>query len=239
MSFVQKKLITKIDNNQSWYRANKIRSFAGCILTFVLILVVFSSKLSGISTALGVAGAGVAFALQEVIASFAGWLAIMFGNFFRTGDRVQLGGIKGDVMDIGVLRTTIIETGQWDEITVPIQYGSNYELTTKILNEAGKEVVGDLTTDSKADWNHLQQMYRLKDAQTEPMVSLMANDNWVQFTLRYVVPFKRRRATKTDLFMAILKRVENTNGAVKFASATFQLVDSPDFKVNLNKESNF
>ena len=239
MSFVQKKLITKIDNNQSWYRANKIRSFAGCILTFVLILVVFSSKLSGISTALGVAGAGVAFALQEVIASFAGWLAIMFGNFFRTGDRVQLGGIKGDVMDIGVLRTTIIETGQWDEITVPIQYGSNYELTTKILNEAGKEVVGDLTTDSKADWNHLQQMYRLEDAQTEPMVSLMANDNWVQFTLRYVVPFKRRRATKTDLFMAILKRVENTNGAVKFASATFQLVDSPDFKVNLNKESNF
>ena len=235
MSFVQKKLITKIDNNQSWYRANKIRSFAGCILTFVLILVVFSSKLSGISTALGVAGAGVAFALQEVIASFAGWLAIMFGNFFRTGDRVQLGGIKGDVMDIGVLRTTIIETGQWDEITVPIQYGSNYELTTKILNEAGKEVVGDLTTDSKADWNHLQQMYRLEDAQTEPMVSLMANDNWVQFTLRYVVPFKRRRATKTDLFMAILKRVENTNGAVKFASATFQLVDSPDFKVNLNK----
>lgn len=235
MSFVQKKLITKIDNNQSWYRANKIRSFAGCILTFVLILVVFSSKLSGISTALGVAGAGVAFALQEVIASFAGWLAIMFGNFFRTGDRVQLGGIKGDVMDIGVLRTTIIETGQWDEITVPIQYGSNYELTTKILNEAGKEVVGDLTTDSKADWNHLQQMYRLEDAQTEPMVSLVANDNWVQFTLRYVVPFKRRRATKTDLFMAILKRVENTNGAVKFASATFQLVDSPDFKVNLNK----
>ena len=235
MSFVQKKLITKIDNNQSWYRANKIRSFAGCILTFVLILVVFSSKLSGISTALGVAGAGVAFALQEVIASFAGWLAIMFGNFFRTGDRVQLGGIKGDVMDIGVLRTTIIETGQWDEITVPIQYGSDYELTTKILNEAGKEVVGDLTTDSKADWNHLQQMYRLEDAQTEPMVSLMANDNWVQFTLRYVVPFKRRRATKTDLFMAILKRVENTNGAVKFASATFQLVDSPDFKVNLNK----
>ena len=269
MSFVQKKLIAKIDNNQSRYRANKIRSFAGYILTFVLILVVFSSKLSGISTALGVAGAGVAFALQEVIASLPGWLAIMFGNFFRTGDRVQLGGIKGDVMDIGVLRTTIMETGQWvdgdlyngrivmiansyvfkepvfnysgdfpflwDEITVPIQYGSDYELTTKILNEAGKEVVGDLTTDSKADWNHLQQMYRLEDAQTEPMVSLMANDNWVQFTLRYVVPFKRRRATKTDLFMAILKRVENTNGAVKFASATFQLVDSPDFKVNLNK----
>jgi small-conductance mechanosensitive channel len=34
-------------------------------------------------------------------------------RFYNTGDRVQLGGIKGDVMDIGVLRTTIMETGQW------------------------------------------------------------------------------------------------------------------------------
>ncbi|MBP2284691.1 small-conductance mechanosensitive channel [Flavobacterium sp. CG_23.5] len=62
---------------------------------------------------MGVAGAGIAFALQEVIASFVGWLAILFGNFYNTGDRVQLGGIKGDVMDIGVFRTTIMAIGQW------------------------------------------------------------------------------------------------------------------------------
>ena len=270
IKFIQKRFILKIDDNQNRYRAGKIGSFAGYILTFILILFIFSSKLSGLSTAFGVAGAGVAFALQEVIASFAGWLAIMFGSFFRTGDRVQLGGIKGDVMDIGVLRTTIMEVGEWvdgdlyngrivmiansyvfkepvfnysgdfpflwDEIKIPIQYGSDYELTTSILNEIGKEIVGDLSADSHANWNHLQRTYRLEDAQTEPMVSLVANDNWVEFTLRYVVPFKRRRATKTALFMSILKRLEATNGAVKFASATFQLVDSPDFKVNLNKQ---
>lgn len=268
--FIQKKFLLKIHDNSNRYRANKIGSFAGYILTFILILFIFSSKLGGLSTAIGVAGAGVAFALQEVIASFAGWLAIMFGNFFRTGDRVQLGGITGDVMDIGVLRTTIMETGQWvngdlyngrivmiansyvfkepvfnysgdfpflwDEITIPIQYGSDYDLATQILNEIGKDVLGELPTDSKTDWNHLQQTYRLEDAQTEPMVSLVANDNWVEFTLRYVVPFKKRRVTKTALFTAVLKRMEATNGAVKFASATFQLVDSPDFKVNLKKE---
>jgi len=110
VQFIQKKFLVKIHDNQNRYRATKMGSFAGYILTFILILFIFSSKLSGISTALGVAGAGVAFALQEVIASFAGWLAIMFGNFFRTRDRVQLGGIKGDVMDIGLLRTTIMET---------------------------------------------------------------------------------------------------------------------------------
>lgn len=270
IQFIQKKFLVKIPDNQNRYRASKIGSFAGYLLTFILILFIFSSKLSGISTALGVAGAGVAFALQEVIASFAGWLAIMFGGFFRTGDRVQLGGIKGDVMDIGVLRTTIMETGQWvdgdlyngrivmiansyvfkepvfnysgdfpflwDEIKIPVQYGSDYDLATKILNEIGNEHLGQLPKESHDNWVHLQRTYRLEDAQTEPMVSLIANDNWVEFTLRYVVPFKKRRVTKTILFTSILKRIEATNGVVKFASATFQLVDSPDFKVNLKKQ---
>src|SRR5690606_5854844 len=70
-------------------------------------------RLGGLTVALGVAGAGIAFALQEVITSVAGWMATIFGNFYKTGDRVQLGGIKGDVIDIGVLRTTIMETGEW------------------------------------------------------------------------------------------------------------------------------
>ncbi|WP_218079846.1 mechanosensitive ion channel domain-containing protein [Anthocerotibacter panamensis] len=42
----------------------------------------------------------IAFALQEVIASFAGWIAVSFGNFYKPGDRIQLGGIRGDVIDI-------------------------------------------------------------------------------------------------------------------------------------------
>ena len=84
-------------------------------------------------------------------------------------------------------------------------------------------------------WHQLQNKYRLEDAQTEPMVSLIANDNWVEFTLRYIVNYKRRRATKTELFTRILNEIEATNGEIKFASATFQLVEAPDFKVNINK----
>ena len=204
------------------------------------------------------------FALQEVIASFAGWLGIIFGGFYKIGDRVQLGGIKGDVMDIGVLRTTMMETGQWvdgdlyngrivlvansfvfkepvfnysgdfpflwDEIKIPIQYGSNYEKTTEILEKVGKEIAGDLTIQSKKEWVIMQHKYRLEDAQTESMVSLIANDNWVEFTLRYVVGYRKRRATKTALFTHILKEIEATNGEIKFASATFQMVDSPGFE---------
>ncbi|PIR13142.1 MAG: transporter [Flavobacteriales bacterium CG11_big_fil_rev_8_21_14_0_20_35_7] len=267
MKAIQKNLFSKLKDNDNRYRAKKIGSFIGYVLTIILITIVYSDKLGGLTVAFGVAGAGIAFALQEVIASFAGWLAIMFGEFYKTGDRVQLGGIKGDVMDIGVLRTTIMETGQWvdgdlyngrivlvansfvfkepvfnysgdfpflwDEIKIPIQYGSNYDKAKAILLEIGEDITGVLTQHSKEKWNELQNKYRLENAQTEPMVSLVANDNWVEFTLRYVVDFKQRRSTKNELFTHILKAIEATNGEIKFASATFQLVEVPKIKVEI------
>ncbi|HEY4618057.1 MAG TPA: mechanosensitive ion channel family protein [Flavobacterium sp.] len=266
---VQKNLFSRIKDNENRYKAKKISTFVGYAATVIFLTVVFSEKLGGLTVALGVAGAGIAFALQEVIASFAGWLAIMFGGFYNTGDRVQLGGIRGDVMDIGVLRTTIMETGQWvdgdlyngrivliansyvfkepvfnysgdfpflwDEIKIPIQYGSNYDLAKEIILKVGIEVAGDLSVTSKEKWKSLQFKYRLEDAQTEPMISLVANDNWAEYTLRYVVDYKRRRITKTALFSKILTQIEATDGQVKMASATFQLVQAPDFNVNIKK----
>ncbi len=94
---IQKNIFSKIRDTSNRYKANKFGTFIGYVLTIVLLTVIYSHKLGGFTVALGVAGAGIAFALQEVIASFAGWLAIMFGGFYKTGDRVQLGGIKGDV----------------------------------------------------------------------------------------------------------------------------------------------
>jgi small-conductance mechanosensitive channel len=95
------------------YRAKKMVSVLGYFIGLLIIAMIFSDSLGKMAVVLGVAGAGIAFALQEVIASLAGWVAISFGNFYKTGDRVQLGGIKGDVIDIGMLRTTMMEIGQW------------------------------------------------------------------------------------------------------------------------------
>lgn len=265
---IQRRVLPKIKDNDNRYRARKFSSFIGFLITLLLITIVYSDKLGGLTVAFGVAGAGVAFALQEIIVSFAGWLAIMFGGFYKTGDRVQLGGIKGDVMDIGVLRTTIMEIGQWvdgdlyngrivlvansfvfkepvynysgefpflwDEIKIPIQYGSNYAKAKEIILSIAKKVVTDLPEKTKKQWEHLQQKYRLENAQTEPMVSIVANDNWVEYTLRYIVDYRKRRITKTELFDRILAEIESTGGEIKFASATFQLVEAPEIKVKIS-----
>jgi small-conductance mechanosensitive channel len=63
--------------------------------------------------ALGLIGAGVAVALQDVLASIAGAFSIGFSKLYAVGDRVQIGDTRGDVIDIGLLRTTLLETGDW------------------------------------------------------------------------------------------------------------------------------
>jgi len=79
-----------------------------------------------------------------------------------------------------------------------------------------KEVAGDLSEKSKMEWNALENKYRLEGTQTEPMVSLIINNNWVEYTLRYVVNYKKRRVTKTELFTRILQEISDTRNSVRF-----------------------
>jgi small-conductance mechanosensitive channel len=82
---------------------------AGCII----ILFIWLGVGSNFTVAMGILGAGIAFASQEVIGSFAGYLNIVTGSMFRIGDRVRIGDVVGDVLDIGMLRTTVMEIGEW------------------------------------------------------------------------------------------------------------------------------
>jgi small-conductance mechanosensitive channel len=266
-------LLSHIESTDNLYRLRKVLNGAGTLAAIILVTVVFSDKLGNLTVAFGVAGAGIAFALQEVIASIAGWVAVSFGNFYSVGDRVQLGGIIGDVVDIGVLRTTLMEIGQWvkadlyngrivrvansfvfkepvfnysgdfpflwDEISVPVKYGSDYKRAREILQRIADEAVGGLVPEAQKTWRAMVNKYRIEDAQIEPMVTLIANDNWMEFTVRYVTDYKRRRSTKDILFTRILEAFDATNGKVTLASATFHLVDAPVFNVRIaNQDQN-
>lgn len=60
---------------------------------------------------IGFFAAGMAFALQEVIGAVAGWFNILLGGIYRIGDRIEIAGVRGDVIDITPLRTKLLETG--------------------------------------------------------------------------------------------------------------------------------
>src|ERR1700693_6107521 len=95
------------------YRVRQLVVYAVYAVVILLVTILFEDRLGRISFALGVAGAGVVVALQDVIASFAGWFAIGLSNLYTIGHRIQIGDMKGDVIDISIMRTTLMETGSW------------------------------------------------------------------------------------------------------------------------------
>ncbi|MDT7953924.1 MAG: mechanosensitive ion channel, partial [Acetobacteraceae bacterium] len=64
-----------------------------------------------LATALGLVGAGLAFALQRVITAFAGYIVVLNSGLFAIGDRINMGGVRGDVLRLGFLQTTLMEMG--------------------------------------------------------------------------------------------------------------------------------
>lgn len=261
-------LFRYIQDSDNRYRARKFVTFLGYVTGIIVIATIFSDKLGGLTVAFGVAGAGIAFALQEVIVSVAGWLAVSAGNFYKTGDRIQLGGIMGDVIDISILRTTLMECGQWvkgdlyngrivriansyvfkepvfnysgdfhflwDEIIMPVKFGCDYRLAKDIFYKVANEVAGEYAQHAKIAWKEMVNKYMIEDARVEPMITLVVTDNWMEFTIRYVVDYKKRRITKDILFTRIIEEIDKTDGRVGIASTTLQLVDLPEVKVRTN-----
>jgi len=262
VSGIVKRIIPKyVAETSTRYRARRFVNFIAYLLVVVSILIVYSNQLTGISVFLGVAGAGIAFALQEVIASVAGFIAINFTSFFKVGDRVKLGGIKGDVIDIGVLRTSLMETGDWvngdlyngrivlvansfifkepvfnysgdfpflwDELKVPIKTGGDFEYATDKFLEILNEVQGEYAKEATKHWEKMTEKLMVEKARVESMAQLVFDENWITFTLRYVVDFKSRRSTKDLISRKILNAIRASEGRIEVASAALEITAFP------------
>lgn len=71
------------------------------------------------TTILGLAGAGLTVALKDFIVAFFGWFILMGRNGIRVGDWVEIKGVGGEVVEIGMLRTVLLETGNWADAGHP------------------------------------------------------------------------------------------------------------------------
>lgn len=258
---LQKTTFSFAKDNSSKYKFKKLINFLGYLLFIFGIFYIFNTKLSGIGTALGVAGAGIAFALQEVVVSVAGYVTVFTSNFYKVGDRVKLGGIKGDVIDIGLLRTTVMEIGDWvngdlyngkmvrvansfvfkepvynysgdfpflwDEMTIPIKTEGDYKYAKEIFLKILEFEVGDFAKTSQLSWDKMIGNYSIENAKVAPMISMSFDENWITFTLRYVVDYKSRRGVKSNLFDKILTAIKQSEGKIEVASAAFEITAFP------------
>jgi small-conductance mechanosensitive channel len=86
------------------------------LLTFVAVLAgiawLWSGDAARFATVAGLATAGIAVALQRVITSFAAYLIVLRGRIYTVGDRITIGGVRGDVVTIGFMQTAVMEMGE-------------------------------------------------------------------------------------------------------------------------------
>ncbi len=88
-----------------------LRRFVLAMLVVIVMLLTFADELSSFATVMGFAAAGIAVALQNVILSIAGYF-FLIGRFgIKAGDRVQIGGVTGDVIEIGLVKLSLLELG--------------------------------------------------------------------------------------------------------------------------------
>ena len=174
------------------------------------------------------------------------------------------------MIDIGVLRTTIMQIGEWvngdayngrivrvansfvfkepvfnysgefpflwDEIMLPIKYGSDYGLARALIEGVAEEVVGDYARSAESAWEQITRRYVVEKAGVRPMVTMIANQNWIEFTLRYVVDYKARRATKDRLFVRILEEIDRIPERVGIAASTLNIEKFAPLEVRLTDD---
>lgn len=98
-------------NRVAFWTRQGIHLVTGVLLLLGLASIWFDDP-TRLTTALGLITAGLAFALQKVVTALAGYFVILRGKTFNVGDRIVMGGVRGDVVALGFTQTTIMEMGQ-------------------------------------------------------------------------------------------------------------------------------
>jgi small-conductance mechanosensitive channel len=85
------------------------------VVAVLIILLIVIGMPSQFATTIGIVGAGLTVALKDFIVAFFGWLVLMGRNGIRLGDWVEINGVSGEVTELGMFHTVLLETGNWSD----------------------------------------------------------------------------------------------------------------------------
>jgi hypothetical protein len=126
----------------------------------VILLIVFGPP-TQIATVVGLATAGLTVVLKDFIVAFFGWFALMGKNGVRLGDWVEINGVSGEVIEIGVLKTVLLEMGNWTSTGHPtgrrVAFVNSYALEGHYFNSFAIEGhFFNFSTTGQWLWDELQ-----------------------------------------------------------------------------------
>ncbi|HKO17355.1 MAG TPA: mechanosensitive ion channel domain-containing protein [Acidobacteriaceae bacterium] len=100
------------DRQRTAFWARQGISLTTFVLGVAALVSIWFDNPSRLATGAAVLSAGLAFALQKVVTSFAGYFVILRGKTFNVGDRIKMGSVRGDVIALNFIQTVIMEMGE-------------------------------------------------------------------------------------------------------------------------------
>jgi small-conductance mechanosensitive channel len=110
---LQRLINSNVHDLKRRHHLRKITFYISVSIFVIVSIAIWTTALPSVTTIVSFIGAGVALALHEVILSFAGWILINIKKPFEVGERIEADNIRGDIIDIGVFHTVMIEVGNW------------------------------------------------------------------------------------------------------------------------------
>ena len=183
----------KIEDKNLRYTTRKAISMAGYVLALIVVLAIFSKQMTNLTVIIGALSVGVGFALRELIQSMIGWTIISFAGLYKPGERIQIGDVMGDVIDISPVITTVMECGGWVKADLYngrlVRLSNSLVFTKQIINYTADfpflwdEIVIPVRTDS--DY-HLARNIIQNAGQTEvAKITAESKQSWLSFMRRY------------------------------------------------------
>jgi small-conductance mechanosensitive channel len=171
-----------------------VKFAAQAVGAIAIVFIVFGMP-TQTTTVLGLAGAGLTVAMKDFIVAFFGWFVLMGRNGVRVGDWVEINGVAGEVVEIGLLKTILLETGNWTDAGHPtgrrVSFVNSFAIEGHYFN---------FTTSGQFMWDELKLtipagedpyvvidgLQQLATKETEENAR-KAEEEWSQSTTKYKV----------------------------------------------------
>jgi small-conductance mechanosensitive channel len=152
----------KYRNERLIFWQRQAASLVTAVLSLLIVLSIWFDDPARLATGIGLVSAGLAFALQKVVTSAAGYIVIMRGRTFSVGDRITMGGVRGDVIALGFIQTQIMEMGQPPSVSAldPPMWIHGRQYTGRIVTVSNDKVfdepVYNYTRDFPFIWEEIR-----------------------------------------------------------------------------------
>ncbi len=233
------------------YQFLLIRRIVLWSLTAIIIATAFASELGAITTFAGLMTAGIAVALQNVILSIAGYFFLIGKYGVRVGDRVNIAGVTGDVVDIGLVRLQLMEI---TEGPAPLPTGRVVAFSNSVVFQANsgmfKQIPGTnflwheitLTLDSKGNYRQVEQrmMEAVNKVFAEYRDRMEAQRRNVERSLNSTIaafsPESRLHLTQTSLEVVIRYPVDLAHAGEIDNRVTRAILEALELDPNLREQ---